>query len=184
MSNTTRLLVAVVALAAACRADAEESLFLTQALEPYVDGEYASDIVFRPDGPATASDRPVAVAGVPFVLSTDAEGNWRSVDVGPSRWREMEKTSLATVEPVKIDGALPGGDRFTGFQQFRNTLMAHEEDLACNMVESLQVYALGRDVEFTDEPHIEKILAELRPKGFRMKDMIHAVAESPLFFTN
>ena len=62
--------------------------------------------------------------------------------------------------------------------------MAHEEDLARNMVESLLVYALGRDIEFTDAPHIENIIAQLRPHRFRMKDMIHAVTQSPIFFDN
>ena len=47
--------------------------------------------------------------------------------------------------PVVIEGALPGGEPFTDFKQFQDTLMAHEEDLARNMVESLLVYALGRD---------------------------------------
>lgn len=100
------------------------------------------------------------------------------------RWREMEKVTLGATEPVVIDGALPGGDRFTDFQQFQDTLMAHEEDLARNMVESLLVYAIGRDIEFTDEPHIENIMNDLRPNDFRVGDMIHAVAESPLFFSN
>jgi hypothetical protein len=63
-------------------------------------------------------------------------------------------------------------------------MLEHEEDLARNMVESLLVYALGRDIEFTDEPHIKSILDELRPTGFRMRDMIHAIASSPLFLQN
>lgn len=99
------------------------------------------------------------------------------------RYRETEKVSRTDV-PVVIDGSLPGGEQFTNFKEFQNTLMAHEEDLARNLVESLLVYALGRDIEFTDEPHIEKIMTKLRPNSFRMKDMIHAVAESPLFFSN
>ena len=83
-----------------------------------------------------------------------------------------------------IDGSSLAGKRFTTFQQFQDTLMEHEEDLARNMVESLLVYALGRDVEFTDAPHIDEIINKLRPNRFRMKDMVHAVAESPIFFYN
>lgn len=99
------------------------------------------------------------------------------------RYRETERVWRDDV-PVVIDGSLPGGEPFTDFKQFQATLLAHEEDLARNMVESLLVYALGRDIEFTDEPHIEKIMAKHRPDGFRIKDMIHAIAESPLFFSN
>ena len=99
------------------------------------------------------------------------------------RWRESEKLFREEV-PVVIDGSLPGGERFTNFKQFQAILMEHEEDLARNMVESLLVYALGRDVEFTDQPHIDNIMTQLRPNRFRMKDMIHAIAESPIFFYN
>lgn len=100
------------------------------------------------------------------------------------RWRNIEKAGTATGEPVVIDGSLPGGERFTDFKQFQSMLLAHEGDLARHMVESLLVYALGRDIEFTDQPHIEKIMAKLQPNRFRMKDMIRAVAESSLFFSN
>ena len=100
------------------------------------------------------------------------------------RWRDEEKVGAGKTEPVNIKGSLPGGKSFSNFREFQTALLAHKEDLARNMIESLLVYALGRDVEFTDEPHIKKILDELRPQDFRMRDMIRAVAESPLFFLN
>jgi len=99
------------------------------------------------------------------------------------RYREVETVGRDKV-PVKISGSMPGGKSFNSFPEFKSAMLVHEEDLARNMVESLLVYALGRDIEFTDEPHIEKIMAKLKPHDFRMKDMIHAVAESPLFFQN
>jgi hypothetical protein len=100
------------------------------------------------------------------------------------RWQENERVTLREKRPVVIDGSLPGGKRFTTFKKFQDILMEHEEDLARNIVESLLVYALGRDVEFTDAPHIDEIINKLRPNRFRIKDMIHAVAESPIFFYN
>ena len=99
------------------------------------------------------------------------------------RYREGEMVELKKI-PVQISGALPGGEPFSSFPEFQTTMLEHEEDLARNMVESLLVYALGRDIEFTDEPHIKSILDELRPTGFRMRDMIHAIASSPLFLQN
>ena len=99
------------------------------------------------------------------------------------RYRETERVWRSDV-PITIDGSLPGGKPFKSFSQFQETLLFHKEDLARNMIESLAVYALGRDIEFTDEPHIQNMISKLRPNGFRMKDMIHAVAESPIFFNN
>ena len=100
------------------------------------------------------------------------------------RWRKSEKVGHQKKEPVIIEGSLPGGEPFKDFKEFQATLMEHEEDLALNMVESLLVYALGRDVEFTDAPHIDQIMDQLRPNRFRMRDMIHAISESPIFFYN
>ncbi len=99
------------------------------------------------------------------------------------RYREHEMVWRDKV-PVLISGSMPGGEPFNSLPEFQATMMEHEEDLARNMVESLLVYALGRDIEFTDAPHIESMMTELRPDGFRMKDMIHAVASSPLFLRN
>jgi len=99
------------------------------------------------------------------------------------RYRGTERVGRDDV-PIVINGSLPGSEPYTNLSQFQTTLMAHEEDLARNLVESLLVYALGRDIEFTDEPHIEKIMDTLRPDGFRVRDMIHAVADSPLFISN
>lgn len=86
--------------------------------------------------------------------------------------------------PVRISGSLPDEKPFRSFSEFRGTMLRHHEDLARNMLESLLVYALGRDIEFTDEPYIEAMMEGLRPDDFRMRDMLHAVAESPLFTHN
>ncbi|MGB0327363.1 MAG: DUF1588 domain-containing protein [Akkermansiaceae bacterium] len=100
------------------------------------------------------------------------------------RWRVDEVTAPGVREPIVVGGSLPEGRAFKSFQEFQETLMSYEEKLARNMLESLLVYGLGRDVEFTDKPHLDAMMDQLRPKGFRMRDMIHAVAASPLFFRN
>lgn len=99
------------------------------------------------------------------------------------RYRENEVVGRDKV-PVVISGSMPGGEPFNSLPEFKATMLEHEEDLARNMVESLLVYAMGRDIEFTDDSHVENIMTQLRPNGFRMKDMIHAVASSPLFLQN
>jgi hypothetical protein len=99
------------------------------------------------------------------------------------RYREDEKVWRDKV-PVLISGSMPGGKPFNSLPEFQSIMLEHNENLARNMVESLLVYAMGRDIEFTDDPHIESIMTQLRPDSFRMKDMIHAVAGSPLFLQN
>ena len=100
------------------------------------------------------------------------------------RWRDLETVEPGKEAPIEISGALPGGDPFASFTEFQSRMLTHEEDLARAVVEALLVYGLGRDIEFTDEPHIDSIIEKTRPHQFRAKDLIHAVAESPLFFLN
>lgn len=100
------------------------------------------------------------------------------------RWRDEERVTLRDKAPVKIDGSFEDGRAFKTYGEFRDHMLEYEEDLARNMIKSLIVYGLGRDVEFTDKPHIDKILADLKDNGYRMKDMLYAVIESPLFVKN
>lgn len=99
------------------------------------------------------------------------------------RWRESEKV-WQDEAPIAISGLLNETEEFSSFSEFQSTLLKHEEDLARAMVEALLTYGLGRDIEFTDEPHIDEILEKTRPNRFRVQDLIAAVAQSPLFFRN
>ena len=100
------------------------------------------------------------------------------------RWRDIERMTLKDKAPVKISGSLAGEKSFSNYSEFKNHLLSYEENLARNMVESMLVYGLGRDIEFTDTPHIDAILEKVRPNKFRIKDMIYAIVESPLFVKN
>ena len=100
------------------------------------------------------------------------------------RWREVEKVEGGQESPIEIEGTLPGTEAFSSFPEFQSTLLTHEEDLARAVVESLLVYGLGRDIEFTDEPHIDEILEVIRPDDYRLQDMIVAIAQSRLFSRN
>lgn len=100
------------------------------------------------------------------------------------RWRDIERMTLKDKAPVKINGSLAGEKSFSNYLEFKNHLLSYEDNLARNMVESLLVYGLGRDIEFTDTPHIDAILEKVRPNKYRIKDMIYAIVESPLFVKN
>jgi hypothetical protein len=99
------------------------------------------------------------------------------------RWRDTERVSRDHI-PIKIDGAFADGNAFQTYGEFQSHLLSYEEKLARNMIESLLVYSLGRDIEFTDMPHIDEIINKTRGQNFRIKDMIYAVIESPLFIKN
>ena len=99
------------------------------------------------------------------------------------RWRGSERVHRDHI-PIKVAGSFEDGTSFNSYSEFRSHLVGYEEKLARNMVESLLVYGLGRDIEFTDAPHIDQIIENTRANKFRLKDMIYAVIESPLFVKN
>ena len=68
-----------------------ETRFHTVALDGFMDGEFASNLLFRPKGRLAKAGAKFDLKGIPFQITLDEKGRWRSVDVGPSRWREMEK---------------------------------------------------------------------------------------------
>ena len=72
----------------------DQNPYLTVSLARYMESEYASDIAFRPAGGLGGATNQVTVRGIPFEIVRDKDGQWKSVDVGPSRWREMEKDPL------------------------------------------------------------------------------------------
>ena len=99
------------------------------------------------------------------------------------RWRDNERVFRDNI-PIKVAGSFEDGTSFNSYSEFRSHLVGYEEKLARNMVESLLVYGLGRDIEFTDAAHIDKIMDKVRSNNFRIKDMIYAIVESPLFVKN
>jgi Protein of unknown function (DUF1585) len=83
----------------------------------------------------------------------------------------------------KIDtsGVLPGGDRFAGPEELRALLLKREEFFVRTVTSRLLNHALGRRIEASDRPAIDKIVAPLKDKECRLADLITAVVTSDLF---
>ncbi|MFM8582782.1 MAG: DUF1585 domain-containing protein, partial [Planctomycetaceae bacterium] len=52
-----------------------------------------------------------------------------------------------------------------------------EEQVARNLLSKLLTYATGRLPTSADRREIERMLREARPQGFRLRDLVHLVAE-------
>jgi len=89
MTRTTTAL-AVPLLAALALPGAAEPPYHISALTSYIEGPYASELVFRPDGAFPEGEETVSIGGVPIALCRDANGAWRGVDVGLSKWRTKD----------------------------------------------------------------------------------------------
>ena len=96
------------------------------------------------------------------------------------RWRESEKVGRKLV-PIEPGGTLPDGSAFASVQELKKVLLAHEDALAKELLESMLTYALGRTIEFSDADDVESLLAKLKPNKYRVRSMIREIALSPLF---
>ncbi len=96
------------------------------------------------------------------------------------RWRDTELVGDKQVA-INPGGTLPGGAKFDSIQSLKATLLQHEDALARELMESMFAYGLGRSIEFSDAPEIERLLGLIKDDGYPIRRMIREVALSPLF---
>ncbi len=86
-------------------------------------------------------------------------------------------------EGAKIDasGALPDGTKFDGVGGLEKALLAKPEVFAGTLTEKLMTYALGRGVEYYDQPAVRKIVRDSGEKGYRFSEFILGIVNSTPF---
>jgi hypothetical protein len=94
------------------------------------------------------------------------------------QWRTTEGTANT---PIDSSGVLPDGTKFQGPGELRKILASKPDQLATTVTENLLTYALGRGVEYFDEPAVRKILHEASPNGYRWSDLIFGIVSSEPF---
>jgi hypothetical protein len=96
----------------------------------------------------------------------DADGKWRSEADGV---------------PVDPNASMPDGTQFTGVEGLRTYLAEHKEDFARTLSAKLLSYAMGRGIEYYDQPAIRKIARDAAAKDYRWSSVILGVVNSPSF---
>jgi hypothetical protein len=97
----------------------------------------------------------------------DAVGKWRTTE-GP------EKT------PIDSSGTLPDGTKILGPADLRRVLLSKSDQIARTATEKLLTYALGRGVEYYDQPVVRKIQWEAAP-DYRWSSLILGIVKSEPF---
>jgi hypothetical protein len=104
---------------------------------------------------------------VGFALENfDAVGRWRTLDEG---------------QPVDTSGGLPDGSQFNGVGGLESALLKRPEVFVGTLSEKLLTFALGRGVEYYDQPAVRRIVREARAKDFRFCALIEAIVTSTPF---
>jgi hypothetical protein len=93
------------------------------------------------------------------------------------QWRTTEGTANT---PIDNSGELPDGTKFNGPVELRRVLMSKPDQFATSVIEKLLTYALGRGVEYYDEPVVRKIRRETAPEH-RWAALVQAIVKSEPF---
>lgn len=80
----------------------------------------------------------------------------------------------------KIDaqGKLPSGETFTNPAELKSLIVKRENDFARNMAERFLSFALGRKLEFYDEPVLRELATSFHKSGFKAHKLIEDVVMS------
>ena len=86
---------------------------------------------------------------------------------------------------LKVDPAdkLPDGRAFANIDEFKQLLLANQDQLARSLTMKLLTYATGGVPTPADQPQIEAIVVKIRDKNYGLRSLIHEIVRSALFQT-
>ena len=84
-------------------------------------------------------------------------------------------------QPIDASGEFYDGTLIQNIGDLRNALLKRPTPLLRTFTENLMAYALGRRVEYYDQPRIREIVREAEDSEFRMSAFILGVVNSPAF---
>jgi hypothetical protein len=98
---------------------------------------------------------------------------------GVGRWRDKDAGN-----PIDASGKLPDGSTFVGPAGLKMILITKDRDEFINTAtEKLLLYALGRGLEYYDEPAVRAISRDAAKDDYRMSALITAIVKSTPFET-
>ncbi len=98
------------------------------------------------------------------------------------QWRTHEKVAAGTGKDPLINpaGLMPDGREFAEPVQFKKRLIEDRDKIARAFIEHLCTYGLRRVLTFDDQEDLNAIQTEAKKTGYRVRDIVRAVALSPL----
>jgi hypothetical protein len=97
----------------------------------------------------------------------DAVGHYRNFD--------------ENFQPIDSTGVYADGTPINGLAGLRQVLLNHSQQFLVNTTNTLMTYALGRGVEYYDEPTVRAILHHAAPANYRLTSLIVGIVESAPF---
>jgi len=83
---------------------------------------------------------------------------------------------------IEDDTVLPDGVRVSGSKQFRTYLLSHQkEQFSEGFCKHLLTYALGRSLEWTDQPLVDQLSKDFQKNGYKMDRLLLDIVRSKAF---
>jgi hypothetical protein len=99
--------------------------------------------------------------------------------VGEARTKDIAGRAI---DPT---ATFPGGYPGDGFRGVQAYIKEHRQnDYVANLSRKLLSYALGRSLQLSDEPVVEKMEARLTSNGYRFDSLVETIVTSPQFLNS
>ena len=92
------------------------------------------------------------------------------------KWRERDSDT-----PIDASGSFPGGVAFNGVAGLKKELLSHPDPFVQTLAEKLLMYALGRNLQYYDEPAVREIVRQSKSRNLTFAAMVEAIAQSTQF---
>ena len=92
------------------------------------------------------------------------------------RWRETDNGV-----PVDASGTTADGTTFDGPVELRQALLARQDLFIATVTRKLLTYALGRGLEYYDQPAVRQIMRRAAADDYRWSALVGAIVDSPPF---
>jgi hypothetical protein len=97
----------------------------------------------------------------------DVIGGWRTVDESGN--------------PVDAKGSALNGTEIVGLSGLRQFLLERPEQFPHTVTEKLLAYALGRRLEYYDQPAVRQIVRHAAADEYRWSSIVVGIVKSPTF---
>jgi len=96
---------------------------------------------------------------------------------GIGQWRDRDETGAQ----IDASGKLATGRTINGLADMKTLLRSRKQDFARSLTEKMLIYALGRGLDYCDEPIITRIAFALEKNDYRFSMLIGSIVKSPAF---
>jgi hypothetical protein len=96
---------------------------------------------------------------------------------GLGAWRTTDEAG----HPVDPTGTMLDGESIAGLAGLRALLLKQPELFVRTVTEKLLAYALGRGLQYFDQPTVRRIVRDAAARDYRWSAVILGVIESPAF---